>query len=103
MHEQHYASLEIAIQKVKQFSPELQNKVIEFIELLEFQGDRAQKKPNSDTVGKPLLCSIDEQKLRNTGVHLWTTRSFGIGFPKEKCLIKAVLSFGSFSLDEQRK
>ena len=49
MQEQHYASLEIAFQKVKQFSPELQNKVIEFIKLLEFQGDRAQKKPNPDT------------------------------------------------------
>lgn len=48
MHEQHYVSLEIAIKKVKQFSPEQQNKVIEFIELLDFQGDREQKKPNPD-------------------------------------------------------
>lgn len=41
--------LEIAIQKVQQLSPEQQNQVIEFIELLEFQGDREQKKTSADT------------------------------------------------------
>ena len=38
-------TLEMAIQKIQQFTPEQQNKVIEFIELLEFEGDRQQKKP----------------------------------------------------------
>lgn len=36
----------MAIQKIQQFTPEQQNKVIEFIEFLEFQGDRQQKKPD---------------------------------------------------------
>jgi hypothetical protein len=41
-------TLEMAIQKIQQFTPEQQNKVIEFIELLEFQGDRPQKKPEPE-------------------------------------------------------
>jgi hemerythrin superfamily protein len=34
-------TLEMAIQKIQQFPPEKRNKVIEFIEFLEFQSDRA--------------------------------------------------------------
>jgi hypothetical protein len=34
------STLEIAIQKIKQFTPEQQQKVIEFIEFLEFQTQR---------------------------------------------------------------
>ncbi len=36
-------TLEIAIQKIHQFSPEQRNKVIEYIEFLEFQARREQE------------------------------------------------------------
>ncbi|MEG4032465.1 DUF2281 domain-containing protein [Microcoleus sp. w1-18aA5] len=35
-------TLEMAIQKIKHFSPEQRNKVIEFIEFLEFQASQTQ-------------------------------------------------------------
>jgi phosphoketolase len=36
-------TLEMAIQKIQQFSPEQRNKVIEYIEFLEFQAHREQE------------------------------------------------------------
>lgn len=38
-------SLETAIQKIQQFSPEQRNKVIEFIEFLEFQANKPTLEP----------------------------------------------------------
>ena len=37
-------TLEMAIQKIQQFPPEQRNKVIEYIEFLEFQAHRQQEK-----------------------------------------------------------
>ena len=42
-------TLEMAIQKIQQFPPEQRNKVIEFVELLEFQSNQRQEESSAPT------------------------------------------------------
>ncbi len=41
-------TLEMAIQKIRQFTPEQRNQVIKFIEFLEFQSNHQQKNTNPE-------------------------------------------------------